>query len=417
MIISLSAQLQGTFFLAESPWATTSNALSLTELTCYRRNFIQICGNITLPRSLRYIVTEQNEPIPIISQKLVVTAYESTEGAPVKIISVPWKTPGNVPSTVIVNDKVEKEPSPIVLDLMNGQNIDNDYVVFPINWKRLQFRIATANNGRRKELQQHFIIRLKVVATLVNGIRATLCESDSGAIIVRGRSPRNFESRKDFPISNGNTSSKKSNTVRSRSTRALSGDSGPPPQRRRLDHQGVEGEASNTETHKESEPSMQIATSDLEVSPNLMDWKLPSSPTGTLTTMSQPFLFSQPAAQIQSSPDKSNHTCRKENSQKSVPIRLSLLDDEPTRPVTSKDINRARKKDTNSNTVPLQVLNSPGDAADLLYEYFPLSMDDWMPPVDAVYRPHVVHHTNIPPEMKTLSDRSKSRRYFSEVSP
>ena len=32
------------------------------------------------------------------------------------------------------------------------------------------------------------------------------------------------------------------------------------------------------------------------------------------------------------------------------------------------------------------------DSADLLYEYFPLGVDEWMPPVDAVYRPHVVHH-------------------------
>ncbi|KAL2162134.1 hypothetical protein VTH06DRAFT_7919 [Thermothelomyces fergusii] len=40
------------------------------------------------------------------------------------------------------------------------------------------------------------------------------------------------------------------------------------------------------------------------------------------------------------------------------------------------------------------------DADDLLYEYFPLSLDDWMPPVDAVYRPHVVHHTIVPPEVK-----------------
>ena len=33
------------------------------------------------------------------------------------------------------------------------------------------------------------------------------------------------------------------------------------------------------------------------------------------------------------------------------------------------------------------------DSADVLYEYVPLGIEEWMPPVDAVYRPHVVHHT------------------------
>jgi hypothetical protein len=52
------------------------------------------------------------------------------------------------------------------------------------------------------------------------------------------------------------------------------------------------------------------------------------------------------------------------------------------------------------------------EAEDMLYEYFPLSVDDWMPPVDAIYRPHVVHHTIVPPEVKAQQVRSKSKRYF-----
>ena len=90
--ISLSAQLHGMFFLAESPWATAGDAQSSpSELTCYRRNLFQITGEITLPRTLRYIMTEQGEQIPIIGQELMLSATESTEGNPVKIISVPWK--------------------------------------------------------------------------------------------------------------------------------------------------------------------------------------------------------------------------------------------------------------------------------------------------------------------------------------
>jgi acid phosphatase len=51
------------------------------------------------------------------------------------------------------------------------------------------------------------------------------------------------------------------------------------------------------------------------------------------------------------------------------------------------------------------------ESADVLYEYFPLPMEDWQGPVDAVYRPHVVHHTNMP-QLKYVTARGQSKRYF-----
>ncbi|KMU81954.1 hypothetical protein CISG_09416 [Coccidioides immitis RMSCC 3703] len=58
---------------------------------------------------------------------------------------------------------------------------------------------------------------------------------------------------------------------------------------------------------------------------------------------------------------------------------------------------------------------NPSDTADLLYEYFPLGLDDWQAPVDAVYRPHVVHHMNLPDDPKAIAarNRSKSRLFMS----
>lgn len=59
---------------------------------------------------------------------------------------------------------------------------------------------ATANNGRRKELQQHFVLHLKVYATLANNSKVALSESVTAPIVVRGRSPRNFQARKEIPL-------------------------------------------------------------------------------------------------------------------------------------------------------------------------------------------------------------------------
>jgi hypothetical protein len=90
----------------------------------------------------------------------------------------------------------------------------------------------------------------------------------------------------------------------------------------------------------------------------------------------------------------------------SMPINLSLSEDE-------KSPNRIGEASPSLNrTLSMSQNNADDDQLedDLLYEYFPLSLDDWMPPVDAIYRPHVVHH--VPPDFKAQQVRSKSKRYF-----
>jgi len=209
--LSISAQLHGMFFLSESSRAAlTGDTTVPAELTCYRRNLFQISGSVTMPRMLQYGLTEEGERLPITQQELTISATESVEGSPVKIISVPWKTPVAGTPAPAAEEKSEKEPTNITLDPATSHDIDSEYTVFPIAWKRLQFRVATANNGRRRELQQHFTIKLSVTATLSNGSKVSMCDALSGPIIVRGRSPRNFQQRKDVPLSGSGASMRKS---------------------------------------------------------------------------------------------------------------------------------------------------------------------------------------------------------------
>lgn len=218
--ISLNARLHGMFFMADP-----SNApglfppMNAPELTCYRRNLFQVTGNITLSRNLRYIATDRGDRLPIVGHELTISATESVEGGPVKLISVPWKTPVNSPP-IPPEDKAEKEPAVIPLDLMSYQDPDVEFVTFPYAWKRLQFRIATANNGRRKELQQHFVAHLKVMAILSSGERVSVAEARSAAIVVRGRSPRNFSSRNDQPVGERATGRKSTNLPTTTTTTA-----------------------------------------------------------------------------------------------------------------------------------------------------------------------------------------------------
>ncbi|KAF2473256.1 acid phosphatase [Lindgomyces ingoldianus] len=405
--ISMSAQLHGMFFLAESPWATAGDvAAPPTELTCYRRNLFQITGTVTLPRSLQFIMTEQGDQIPILAQELTISATESLEGNPVKIISVPWKTPAS--STAVAEDKTEKEPPSYPLDLSTGQDMDSEYVSFPISWKRLQFRIATANNGRRKELQQHFVVRLKVVVTLATGAKIPVCEVHSGAIIVRGRSPRNFQSRKDLPISGGGSTARKTAHMPQQPTRTSTGDTN------HTNHSNMQSNHSATSKPMDVlQLPFDFSANDLPLSPDFLDWKMPG---GAMTAIPP----DPPSAQMppmtpyaQSTPEISRSAPPQRSSM--APVTLSLTDDDPKKSESPSEHAKKRATPARPPSFSLNLISSPDESADLLYEYFPLGLDDWMPPVDAVYRPHVVHHTNLPQDPKALAVKNKSKRYFSDA--
>ena len=291
--VPLNARLHGMFFMADPP-STLDLFPQMTppELTCYRRNLFQVTGSITIPRNLHYIVTDRGERIPIAAQELTISATESVEGGTVKLISVPWKTPINSPP-IPPEEKTEKEPTIIPLDLMSHHDPDMEFVTHPFAWKRLQFRIATANNGRRKELQQHFVARLKLVATLSTGDRVVIAEARSAAIIVRGRSPRNFERRKDHPVGERSTGRKGSSIGANLGRRTSSDPPKPTPSLKRErspDHPFTSFDLSNVPT------SQDMASYGGWTRPNGGSNSAPAFPTPTFKTPTLPSSKSPPSA-------------------------------------------------------------------------------------------------------------------------
>ncbi|KAH8682872.1 hypothetical protein BGZ60DRAFT_427361 [Tricladium varicosporioides] len=197
--IELQAQIHGMFFLSELATPSNEPLLVQPELTCYRRNLFQISGNVTTPRGPISVITERGERVAIVSLDVSISATESVDGHVVKLIVIPWKTPP--PNSPEVGPGQEHEPTPIPLEPFDdGRDGNSDFTVYPIAYRRLQFRIATANNGRRRELQQHFTLHLNVVGTLSNGTKVNVCETSTAPIVVRGRSPRNFQARKEIPL-------------------------------------------------------------------------------------------------------------------------------------------------------------------------------------------------------------------------
>ncbi|KAI1867955.1 hypothetical protein JX265_004009 [Neoarthrinium moseri] len=199
--LELSAQLHGMFFLSEMPSNSNDGSILQPELTCYRRNLFQISGSLITPRGqLSILRAETGEQVPVSNTEVTVSAIESVDGHPVRLIVIPWKTPP--PNAPEIPQGPDQEPPslPLIPFQDDGTETDGDYAVYPIGWRRLQFRIATANNGRRKELQQHFVVHLKVMGTLTDGTKVVLTEAATAPIVVRGRSPRNFQARKEIPL-------------------------------------------------------------------------------------------------------------------------------------------------------------------------------------------------------------------------
>ncbi|KAB8213456.1 hypothetical protein BDV33DRAFT_210183 [Aspergillus novoparasiticus] len=207
--LSLSAQLHGLFCYIKSP-LSTHPAEDIppqpgAAIICYRRNMFHITGMVILPRSLGYVITDQDGCIPIHTRELSISVIESRRLETVNLELVPLKArAANIafaPANSIYPCTTEKTfhkphgqhgPRPIPLDIMVDRDQDSGYVTLPITWKRLQFRTATAKNPKKKELQQYFIVKLEVVATLSTGAKVPICEVRSGPIIVRGRSPSHF---------------------------------------------------------------------------------------------------------------------------------------------------------------------------------------------------------------------------------
>lgn len=148
-------------------------------------------------RDITHLVDETGTQVPVSGFRAILSAAESNEGKVTDIISVPWKSSQPTPGA----PSEDTAPAKLPLDLTANPELDPAVVSIPIAWKRLQFKHATANNGRRKGLQQHYVIKIDVEGKAAEGKFVKLAEIQSGPIIVRGRSPRNFDSRKDVNLS------------------------------------------------------------------------------------------------------------------------------------------------------------------------------------------------------------------------
>lgn len=139
--LELTAQVHGMFFLSEMPTTNNDGSMLQPELTCYRRNLFQVSGSLITPRSQMSVVTDTGESVPVSTTEVTISAIESVDGHPVRLIVIPWKTPP--PNSPEVNQSPDQEPAslPLIPFQDDGTESDGEYAVYPIGWRRLQFRM------------------------------------------------------------------------------------------------------------------------------------------------------------------------------------------------------------------------------------------------------------------------------------
>jgi hypothetical protein len=167
--------------------------LNENEYICYRRNYFQISAALSLENTRNLAVYINGEHTSV--QKFSISIHARVKGGS-KEIELVQHTP-----------KRDKGPqlrpqSKLVLptgEIFNYSTVNNHVVTF----ERIQFKSATANNGKRRAAQQFFYLVLTLSAITPQGT-VKLGECESAPLIVRGRSPSHYVDHRESDGTNEN---------------------------------------------------------------------------------------------------------------------------------------------------------------------------------------------------------------------
>ncbi|KAF9152003.1 hypothetical protein BGX20_005261 [Mortierella sp. AD010] len=181
--ISISAKIDRGFFLAGGDW------------TCYRRNYFQLSASFSIKG-----LDSPNEPeVPCLLQRngelATVRAFLICIGAQIqngeKVIELVQHTPKRDKGP-----QITPRPTHIRaggdLNLCSSGSSPN-----VITFERVQFKTATANNGKRRAAQQYYQVHVDLFAELDNGDLVLVANAFSAPLVVRGRSPGHYADNED----------------------------------------------------------------------------------------------------------------------------------------------------------------------------------------------------------------------------
>ncbi|KAI7865761.1 hypothetical protein BDF14DRAFT_1821163 [Spinellus fusiger] len=181
----IQAKMDRGFFLFYNDW------------TCYRRNYFQVSGVFSIQGTSHYY--SENDPQCLVQKEdgtfrqcqrffLGISARVSNSDKEIELIQhTPKRDKG---------PQIKPEPKPITL----GGNLGMSTVGSNQNiatFERIQFKTATANNGKRRAAQQYYVCLVNLYALTEDGQKVKIASCQSAPLVVRGRSPGHYADSQD----------------------------------------------------------------------------------------------------------------------------------------------------------------------------------------------------------------------------
>ncbi|KAI8921441.1 hypothetical protein DFJ77DRAFT_163676 [Powellomyces hirtus] len=203
-MLRLNPRVERGFFVADGDW------------TCYRRNYFQVSmgfsaiDHVGQRVELPCIVAVDGRFQTVTAFHVGITARTSNGQRQVELVQHTAKRDKG-PQLVPESRLCQPQDSPNGYGLGSGAPVDTFHTV---TFDRLQFKAATANNGKRRAAQQYHVLVAELYAEFSDKGRCRIAFTESAPLVVRGRAPGHYalmhhktgsggHASNDYPMSPG----------------------------------------------------------------------------------------------------------------------------------------------------------------------------------------------------------------------
>ncbi|KAI8593570.1 hypothetical protein BDZ88DRAFT_457087, partial [Geranomyces variabilis] len=172
--LKLNPRVERGFFVADGDW------------TCYRRNYFQV--------SLGFSATDQ------VGQRAELPSLIAADGrlqtATAFYVGVAARTSNGQRVVELVQHTTKRDKGPQLVPeprMCQPQDSPSALDTFhTVTFDRLQFKAATANNGKRRAAQQYHVLIAELFAEFPDHTRCRVAFAESAPLVVRGRAPGHY---------------------------------------------------------------------------------------------------------------------------------------------------------------------------------------------------------------------------------
>ncbi|KAJ1975735.1 hypothetical protein H4R34_004228 [Dimargaris verticillata] len=191
--IRLNSKVDRGFFQADNDW------------TCYRRNYFQVSSvfNVTGPSGpliepeVPCIIEVDGRFHTVTQFTLGITAKVSNSDKKIELVQhTPKRDKG--PQTIPESKPIRAGGNLSISSVGSNSTI--------VTYERIQFKTATANNGKRRAAQQYYVLQIELFAKCDDGQQFRVATTQSANLVVRGRSPGHYADNHHGPAFGGHHS-------------------------------------------------------------------------------------------------------------------------------------------------------------------------------------------------------------------